>query len=282
MKLKRLLLPLSTLTLIAPVATVISCSSSSSDEVDGLKYSTSPRTVETLEILETPEKDNVWNAEASTSINDAMIQMDQMMHIFFPKKLSDMTPFEFAKWLVDIYNNNGSGKMNMTINYKGQSDVVKVDFKQPMLDVINTFKDAHISEETPRAILSTPAEYQAQVVRMVPDQGNAMMAALSLALQAKGYDGDLFLTGEGINGLTDKLKILSGENVVANAMFPLIAPFPDSTLHAFIKILDIFHAMSEGFKNSPVATQWAKDNNIEQEFNKIDHEMIRIIMKRAV
>lgn len=268
---KPLLLSLSSLAVIAPVATVISCGSSTKDKV--VK---TPKSVETLVIEENPEKDNVWHADQSNSIVDALEQMNASMHIFFPKKLSDMTPFEFAQWLVDIYNNNGSGHMNMIVDYKGQQDKVVVDFKQPLLDVISTFKDAHISEDTPRSVLGTKAEFGAVVNRMLGSKG-----FLALLSGAHGFDKDLFLIPP-TAGMIAELGIMDGTNPVGAAMLPLINPFPDSTMVTFIKIIDIFEGMSKGFVNSPVATQWAKDHNIEAEFKEIAHTMIREIMKRAV
>lgn len=162
-----------------------------------------------------------------------------------------------------MYNNSGSGIMDLTMEYKGHTDTVHVDFKKPLLELVSTFSEAQISPETPRAsglstFLSTFS---------VASLTDLIKSAPGLLEMVMNYGYDLFLPQVDANhgpitgGPVEKAaalmdlatRILSGESQVFNQMFPLIVAYPASTLAAFSNLATIFEEMTKGFANSEVA-----------------------------
>lgn len=226
---------------------------------------------------ETPTT-HIWNADESATIADILEQMNEQVGFFFLRKIENMSVFEFCKYLVDMYNNNGGGNLAFTINYKGETETVSINFNKVLKDLI-------VSLDDPSNII-VPNTAKEEVSPALGD------AALEVAAKA-GMDmmgGMMWMVtlfkeiGPQVFGIDDFMDLMDPSSLDpsiiprASEIMSLLKSLPSATINQFTNLTTLFTDMSDLFTNSEIAKKWASDNGLTKEFEELKFIMTKTIM----
>lgn len=269
------ILSLSTLTLLATPVVALSCNSTTNNDNNNDDENLSWR-----ERIQSNEMRVVaWNADNVNSIAESLDVLDEMMEFYFPKNISTMTPYEFGEYLLNIYNLNGSGVVEMRLTFGDLTDSVIVDFKQPMLDILLTLDEGRgITPSTPRKPMTTVIQKLDILNGMATTQENAdeMMRIFNK------YSASLFLLDEPTT-IVDVANIIQTytPNPVIDGLFPILGAIPHQTLSNFTKLIAVFERMCLSMISSPAAIAWATAKGFTGDLDMMGREYIRIVMTKA-
>lgn len=224
----------------------------------------------------TPIK-HTWYADETRTIGDMLDQMNYQVGFNFKHKIETMSPFDLCKYLIDIYNNNNGGNMSFEIVYKGQKEIVSINFEQKLKELITSLDLASpvIDESATKDATKTDPMTLGIDIATKAGHTNTISWLLNL-FQNLGEDVFGFKSIWDITNTADE-KVRRAVQVMQ-----LMYALPSETIERFTQLITIFNDMANLFKNSPLARRWAREHNFNTQFDSLEHLMVQSIMGSGI
>ncbi|MCK5867618.1 MAG: hypothetical protein KAG14_04395, partial [Mycoplasmataceae bacterium] len=213
---------------------------------------------------------------------DIMTQMNDAVHFNFINKMEKISPYDFAEYLVNMYNGNSAGHMNFTIKFNGEEETVSIDFSSILRELIVSLdKDPNhpLIKSTPKSTFVSIVKAGIHTAKKTGSNVGSWDAMKWLLNLFGKLGNDVFGVKSPVDMLTDPT---SKTSIRALGLINLIDALPGPTIKQFPSMSKLFGVLASEFTHSTIAKKWATHNGIASEFQELKHYMIRSIMFSGV